>query len=231
MYGSLNRNPEIVELLLQKGADPADASETGETALHFAACVGRVNSTELLLQSSLVNVDALDRTNQTPLFAAAARGHLCMVDTLLSHNASPNRADSYGSTPLSAAVRNGHTDVVRRLITLTEDPISHKDGFGRTLPQWASKGGEYTIVAIIRDWAREHTEADNIDFSVEPTTLTLAQGDCTRVCDVCARFILGSNLYYSCDIYINFDICLEYFEMGMQCLNSSYKWTHRQPKE
>lgn len=232
MYASLNDDPDIIELLLQKGADPTDASEIGETALHFAACAGRVKSATVLLQSSRVNVDALDRTNQTPLFTAAARGYFSMVDTLLSHNANPNRTDSYGSTPLSAAVRNGHTDVVRRLIVLTESPINHKDGFGRTLLRWASKSGESTIMKIIRDRAIElGMETDDVDFSVELTTLPLTGGECIRECDVCAREILNSKPYYNCHVCVDFDICLECFEMGMQCLSASHKWTNHQHKE
>lgn len=231
MYASLNGDPRIIELLLQKGANPTDASETGETALHFAAYAGQTKSAEVLLQSSLLNVDVLDRTNQTPLFTAASRGHLSMVDTLLSHNANSNRMDSYGSTPLSVAVRNGHVDVVKRLIMLTEDPVNRKDGFGRTLLWWASKVGETKVMEVLREWATKHgVETDDVDFSVETFALPLAEPDIKKICDVCTRDILTNDPYHSCETCISFDVCVECFEMGMRCLSSSHEWTPHQPK-
>ncbi|BCS30162.1 uncharacterized protein APUU_80465S [Aspergillus puulaauensis] len=229
MYASWNGDPQIMELLQQNGANPADASETGETALHFAAYAGRIKSAEILLRSSLVNVDALDRANRTPLFTAASRGHLSMVDTLLSHNANPNHTDSYGSMPLSVAVRNGRVDVVKQLIMLTEDPVNRKDGFGRTLLWWASKVGETKIMEILRDWARDNgIKSDDIDFSVETSTLPLAEPDIKKICDVCTRDILTDDPYHSCETCFDFDVCVECFEMGMRCLSSSHQWTYHQ---
>ncbi|KAL3479843.1 ankyrin repeat-containing domain protein [Aspergillus californicus] len=166
MYASLHDDPKIIELLLHKGADPADASKAGGNCTAFRRvrwpCRVRQGTPAIITRQG----DALDQCHQTPLFAAAVHGHLGIFDTLLSHNANPICTDRYGSTPLSAAARAGHTDVAKRLITLTDDPINLTDGLCRTLLWWASKGGEATIMAIIRDWARERgLETDDLDFS------------------------------------------------------------------
>ncbi len=232
MYASLNGDHEIIELLLQKGADPASADQIGCIALHYAAEKGRIKSAEILLQSPRINVDALDRTNQTPLFTAAARGHLRMVDTLLSHGADPNRMDRYDSTPLSAAIRNGHGNVVERLIMLTDDPINRRDAFGRTSFWWAAKAGETKIMAIMREWARDNgITIDDCNVDVEASTRPLANPNIRRYCDVCTRNILSDHAYHSCEVCTDFDACFECFEMGMRCLVSSHEWTYRLPKE
>ncbi|GMG09608.1 unnamed protein product [Aspergillus oryzae] len=183
---------------------------TGTTSLHVAAYDGHVKVVEIFLQASSTHVDALNRLNRTPLFQAAARGHLCVVNTLLSHKANAKIKDHYRSTPLLMAVRNGHKDVVGRLITLADSSIHFQNGLDQTLLWWAARCGDAGIVELIVRWAKEHNiEAIESDLQVDGSLVKL--GEPSRYCDVCIRDLRANEVYYKFKTCFDFNICSECF--------------------
>ena len=105
----------IVELLLDRGADPAYRSYPfQESLLTFADDRGYADIAELL-RGRLSRRFAL--MSGTPaIIAAAARGDLAGVRAELAANPALARASNdTGDTPLHHAARNGHLDVVRAL--------------------------------------------------------------------------------------------------------------------
>eukprot|EP00976_Prorocentrum_cordatum_P001293 25952-Prorocentrum_minimum.AAC.1 len=57
---------------------------------------------------------------QTPVYAAANRGHAYVVQMLIEAGANVIIPDKAGDTPLAAASRNGHTEVVCILTSFIE---------------------------------------------------------------------------------------------------------------
>ncbi|RAQ49594.1 ankyrin [Aspergillus flavus] len=188
MFASSFGHIEVVKLLLKHGADLTNRDITGTTSLHVAAYDGHVKVVEIFLQASSTHVDALNRLNRTPLFQAAARGHLCVVNTLLSHKANAKIKDHYRSTPLLIAVRNGHKDVVGRLITLADSSIHFQNG---------SLGKRHNIEAI------------ESDLQVDGSLVKL--GEPSRYCDVCIRDLRANEVYYKFKTCFDFNICSECF--------------------
>ncbi|CAN0494939.1 unnamed protein product, partial [Ectocarpus sp. 8 AP-2014] len=101
----------LVLLLLSAGADPAETDRDGETAVHAAARCGQAGIIKALAQASkaaLGNpaaVDTPDNNGSTPLWAAAARGHLDTVEYLVGRcGASPQARDARGTTAAWMAV-------------------------------------------------------------------------------------------------------------------------------
>ena len=84
----------MVQLLLDRGADPNRANKNGEIPLHIAACW------------------------------AAWYGYLDVVQHLLDRGANPNSRDRKGRTPLHEAVKVNQKDVVRLLLDRGADPNS-----------------------------------------------------------------------------------------------------------
>src|SRR5262249_16778063 len=128
MTASRAGNPEIVRLLLEKGAQ-VDARESayGETALMWAAAENHAGAVKVLVEHG---ADGNARSNElkysqdrfglegvltilphgswTPLMYAARQGSLEAAQTLVEAGADLNLADPDGTTALLVAIMNRH---------------------------------------------------------------------------------------------------------------------------
>lgn len=119
----------IIELVIEDGADVNAKDADGMTALHIAAMHGKENAVLVLLQNG-ANVHAQtvpprefsrkwDRKflgGRTPLHWAAVEGYEAVVNLLLDHDADPGAKSTTYRTPLQEAIMNGHGNVARSLI-------------------------------------------------------------------------------------------------------------------
>ncbi|KAJ5717688.1 hypothetical protein N7488_003334 [Penicillium malachiteum] len=88
-------------------------------------------------------------SDQTPLQAAAGRGHLEVVERLLAAKADVNApaGGSNGRTALQAAASGGHLEVVERLLVAKANVNTPAGGSnGRTALQAAASGGHLDVV-------------------------------------------------------------------------------------
>ncbi len=135
-------NLQIVELLMKAGADKNALCQRGCSALHYAAAVGNIQIMKLLLglneNTNFISIRREDNTSEneafslevatqinrkdkeqlTPLHFAAERGHLHVVEFLLSMG-SDLHISAFGwdtGTPLHYAAREGHAQVVQALL-------------------------------------------------------------------------------------------------------------------
>lgn len=107
---------EVVELLLNSGADPQHADIKGSTALLNAAGSGHRDIVELLLAYG-ADPQHTDERGWTMLFHAAANGREEMAKLLLTKKiVNPLHRDRRGSTALSLAVEGRHNTVERLLL-------------------------------------------------------------------------------------------------------------------
>ncbi|KAH9899092.1 ankyrin repeat-containing domain protein [Xylariomycetidae sp. FL2044] len=122
-----------VRTLLEAGADTGTVDTCKRTCLH-AAIDGRArgDSRRARLVKRLLEAgadpNACDTTDKTPLFLAAMRGYVEVVDQLLlggTQGASRIDVDGpaeQGQTPLIAAVKYGKIEIIRKLIKARADP-------------------------------------------------------------------------------------------------------------
>lgn len=118
---------ELVNMLLEHGANCNSMNRLGFTPLFYAAVGGRVGIMKSLIMAG-ADVNIVDKNGRTPLFHAAAgdSSHLmslafegdCLasVRLLLEFGASATQIDNYGQTPLFAAASNGRDSVTKLLI-------------------------------------------------------------------------------------------------------------------
>jgi hypothetical protein len=122
--------------LVEAGVD-LDASFTdgeGYTAVHFAAWDGKDEILAYLLEAGAQG-DVVGEDGYTPLFLAAAGGHLDCVELLVENGADVNRRlkddniyfSKQGGTPLTVAFINGFLGMALFLIDSGADPVVLKE--------------------------------------------------------------------------------------------------------
>lgn len=128
-YTAFFGHVDCMQLLLKAGASANVKDHDNTSALYHASMNGRVEVVRLLLEPQyLVDLDTrCDISLTTPLGAAAASGHLEIVEMLLDRGADVSCGYLEGTTALLNAGSMGHLPVVRLL--LAQDRVPEQIGF------------------------------------------------------------------------------------------------------
>ena len=172
---------DMVELLLDRGADINKESIFGTTPLHFAAERGNIEAARLLISlgakpqltkaaanrqekiiSGLlqagVDPDITDSDGQTALMRASILGHLNIVQILLQRGANPNKEDLRGNTPLHLTALWGCKNVANQLIFAGAE-LNKTNLWGATPLLYAVKFIKKEIVQLLVDSGADQTIA------------------------------------------------------------------------
>ncbi|CAL4887802.1 unnamed protein product [Urochloa decumbens] len=90
---------------------------SGAGALQVAAGSGRMAVCAYLVEGLRLDVNAPDKSGDTPLVNAVRGGTVGVVQYLLEHGANPDKADGKGCTPLHFAAEGGHCEIVKALLS------------------------------------------------------------------------------------------------------------------
>ncbi len=148
-------NADIVQFLLDAGANVHGRDALGATPLHY---VGSAEFARVLIRHG-AEVEARDQSGQTPLHYAAHRGDLEVIRVLLQSGAKINAQDKDGDTPLCEAVRCcGGPDVIRFLLDHGADP-----NLGHPILQAPLAQGLDLVKLLIRNGANPRGVGPNGD--------------------------------------------------------------------
>jgi len=113
---SFFRQPELVSLLLDAGAEVNSASRNSQRVmpLHSSVASHSLDITRVLLEHG-ADVNAVQQGGYTPLLEAAHAGELEILELLLQYGADPLARGEAGQTALDLAGQKGHSDIVARL--------------------------------------------------------------------------------------------------------------------
>lgn len=106
---------DVVELLVEHGADIEHRDMGGWTALMWAAYRGHSDIVAYMLDKG-ADIFAHGNYHLGSLLWAAGRGHTEVVRLLVRHGAKINVGDKYGTTALVWACRRGNADIVEILL-------------------------------------------------------------------------------------------------------------------
>ena len=148
---ALKGHKDVVNLLLNKGAEIDKRDDYGKTPLHVAAW-GHLHVVELFLDRGAQH-DSRNRGGRAPLHMAAEGGHKDVVKVFLDHGTDVDIKDNYGFTPLTWAAMMGHMEIVQLLLKMGADPNA-RNLRGETPLEGASRRGHKDVVQVLLKYAR-----------------------------------------------------------------------------
>uniref|UniRef100_A0A0N5BA11 ANK_REP_REGION domain-containing protein n=1 Tax=Strongyloides papillosus TaxID=174720 RepID=A0A0N5BA11_STREA len=115
-YAALGGQAHTLNVMISElGFDKAAEDILDRSVLHAAACCGFVACVQELIDHG-VEINTIDRDEETPLHAACARGKTEVVHLLIRYGAIVNPYSRVnGTTPLSYAIANNHTELIQFL--------------------------------------------------------------------------------------------------------------------
>ena len=177
-HAACDGRKQIVQYLLDQGADINAAVKNGFTPIHVAAVQGHTDVVRWLAERGAVVSDAptaaaanhVDRLTQlaaedpellvktwytwawseehTLLHHAAHHGSVESIAALVALGADPRAKDSCGFTPLMIAAAGGHVEAVRELLK-HDHRINLASEYGRTTLNLAANRGHEAVVTFL----------------------------------------------------------------------------------
>ncbi|CAB3770131.1 ankyrin repeat domain-containing protein [Paraburkholderia humisilvae] len=148
---------EVVRCLLDNGALASPATHAGETALHFAALVGKVDAISLLAASVADPVgrqallDAQDQKGRVALHWACYSRRARVVRKLLELGASPDLLDRFGLAPIDYAVLNSDWRSAKALVEEGAHVDLSADGTSSALHRAVGRGDSRMVELLLNE--------------------------------------------------------------------------------
>ena len=142
----LTDSPDVLKLLIKKGADPNTENNHGFTPLHFAIGKGNTRAARVLIENN-ADANAADRDGTTPLHLAHEPA---AAQLLIEGGADVNAKDNTGGTPLHRAASCGRLEVAKLLIDNNAD-INAEDNDGKTPLALAREAEQSDMIDILRN--------------------------------------------------------------------------------
>ena len=124
ILASANGNAQVVNYLLNQGANVRAETDQGTNSFSLAAEKGHLNIVKLLHSKDPSILEQKDKKGRTALIWASMKGHLDVVKFLVQNGADKDVLSNEGETPLLVASTNNHDDVVIYLTNQTGGTIT-----------------------------------------------------------------------------------------------------------
>ena len=129
IYAAMRGYPDLVENLLEIGANTASVNEAGFSALHVSSMNGKADTTQLLVDAGAA-LELVDSSfGATSLHMATQEGHCGVVEVLVRAGARVDHQATNGETPLYVAATRDQARVVSILLRAKANPLLACSGF------------------------------------------------------------------------------------------------------
>jgi ankyrin repeat protein len=119
---------DIVQLLLEHGADPMERPPGSDSTLHIASYQGSKAVLKLLVDKSKGQLEDPNSKGETPLYVALQRRHNSCIEILLEAGANPNARPAGKDSMLHIAITNNAKSIAKMLLQRGVDVEELKGG-------------------------------------------------------------------------------------------------------
>lgn len=153
MMACTRKNLEVIQDLVEHGANPLLKNKDGWNSFHIASRAGDPVILQYLLTVCPDAWKTESKIRRTPLHTAAMHGCLEAVKVLLKRcQYEPNSRDNCGITPFMDAIQCGHIDIAKLLLEKHEACFSAEDSLGlQALHRAAITGQNEAIRFLVSD--------------------------------------------------------------------------------
>nr|KAF6430686.1 ankyrin repeat domain 16 [Rousettus aegyptiacus] len=190
MMACTRRNLEVIQDLVEHGANPLLKNKDGWNSFHIASREGDPSVLQYLLTVCPAAWKTESKIGRTPLHTAAMHGCLEAVKVLLQRcQYEPDCRDRCGLTPFMDAIQCGHIDIARLLLEKHKACVSAEDSLGaQAIHRAAVTGQDEAIQFLVSDLG---IDVDVRATSTHLTALHYAAKPCTWPARVGTRLALS----------------------------------------
>ncbi|XP_048246286.1 uncharacterized protein LOC124127331 isoform X3 [Haliotis rufescens] len=149
MAAALGGHRDVVELLVNEGADVSLVDKDGNNILHQACRGGDVETVKFVLSLHVVDINSRGWRSRTPVVSAALRRHRDVVEFLVSEGADVSLVDEYGDNILHLACMRGNLETVKFALSLNVVDIDARNNDGQKAADVARLLGHKKVVKLL----------------------------------------------------------------------------------
>ncbi|XP_071085551.1 serine/threonine-protein phosphatase 6 regulatory ankyrin repeat subunit A-like [Haliotis cracherodii] len=140
---------DVLELLVNKGADLSLVDNHGNNILHCACTGGHLAVVQHILNNNILDINSKGKHSMTPVMISAEAGHRHVFDFLVYEGAYLSHLDDNGNNILHLACLSGSVMIVKYLLSKTIVDINSKGQFRRTPVMMAAKAGQRDVFVLL----------------------------------------------------------------------------------
>jgi len=149
---SIHGRKEIVELLINAGADLNIQDNDGNTALYWASIRGHTECIELLIKAGSVNINIQNYYGKTALHEASRYGYKEIVELLIKAGVNVSIQSNNGYTALLLAAKFNQKTIIESLLnSRLIDNINFQDIDGNTAFHYVCQHGLKNSIKLLLD--------------------------------------------------------------------------------
>ncbi|XP_067668166.1 ankyrin-1-like [Haliotis asinina] len=166
MWAARRGHREILDLLVEKGANLQLVDDVRNNILHWACRGGNISMVKHIISINAVDISSKGRDGRTPLMYAARMGEHKLFQLLVSKGGLPAEVDNDGNSILQLACWGGNVEMVEYILLHNAVGISCTGQSRRTPLTAAAYKGHGQILDLLKSKGADLNAADDVGDSV-----------------------------------------------------------------